>query len=84
MPVIRLDFSGVPDLTPERASFLAHSHWLRAFATLAGFNRVPMRTTPRVLRDLATQAAAFPVPNAEPGNYAEALACLNRAWGRSS
>jgi hypothetical protein len=81
VPIISLDFSKVKELTPERASFLSHSHWLRAFAVLGGFRHdAPTRLT-HVLARLGVQALAFPVSGGATGDHADVHACLNRAWG---
>lgn len=78
---ISVNFAAVPDMTPERASWLAHSHHLRAFALLAGFHRNPVGGTHRVLVDVATEAADFPVPAVTAGTWPAVGGCLNRAWG---
>ena len=69
------------ELTPERAAFLSHLHWLHAFNTLAGFDSTPGGGMSRSLLRLAQAAAAIPVPRVPPGNYREVIGCLNRAWG---
>jgi hypothetical protein len=78
---MRITVPSAPDLSGERASFIVHSNRLRAFTTLAGFNGFPIRRTNQVLEQLASKAAAFPVPRGAQASFDEAVACLNRAWG---
>jgi hypothetical protein len=78
---MRIIVPSAPDLSAERASFLVHTNRLRAFGTLAGFSQFPLRDTKRVLEQLASRAAEFPVPGGPRGKIEETAACLNRAWG---
>lgn len=78
---ITVDFSDTRELDADRASWLTHSHRLRALTTLAGFNVSPVGGTPAILVRLAERAEAFPVPNGARGSLADVAGCLNRAWG---
>jgi hypothetical protein len=60
-------------------SFRTHANYLRAFATLAGFEST-LRSGAQ-LDGLARKAAAFPVPHVTPGPPDDVFACLRRAWG---
>ena len=63
-------------------TFRTHANYIRAFATLAGFDSTigPKRALSR----LAGQAAAFPVPNVTAGDPRQVFDCLHRAWGPSA
>lgn len=60
-------------------TFRTHANYLRAFATLAGFETM-LGPSARLER-LAKRAAKFPVPNVTHGPLDQVFACLRRAWG---
>jgi hypothetical protein len=60
-------------------TFRTHANYMRAFATIAGFE-LAINPVPR-LAHLARQAAAFPVPVGVSGDPSQVFECLRRAWG---
>ncbi|MDR3658500.1 MAG: hypothetical protein P4L48_23500 [Mycobacterium sp.] len=72
-----------PEIEQLQRSFLAHSHYLRAFAQLAGFGYWPAYDDQTLAALASKVASAFPASASAPPavDMSELAKCLNRAWG---